>query len=105
MFVLITNLDPAKYSTADVMREYKEQAAVELRFRFLKSPFFVDQLYVKNNNRVEALAYLLLIAVLIGSLLERRVRQAVVALKAELTIPGGVRRARPTINALLDRFR
>lgn len=104
LFVLITNVDPAKYSVGDVMREYKEQAAVELRFRFLKNPFFVDQLYVKNNHRVEALAYLVLIAVLLGSLLERRVRQALAALQAELVVPGGVRRARPTIQALLDMF-
>lgn len=104
LFVLITNLAPAKYAVVDVMREYKEQAAVELRFRFLKSPFFVDQLYVKNNNRVEALAYLVLIAVLIGSLLERRVRQALTAVQAELVVPGGVRRVRPTIQALLDMF-
>lgn len=104
LFVLIANLDPASYPASDVLREYKEQTAVELRFRFLKSPFFVDQLYVKNNDRVEALAYLVLIAVLLGSLLERRVRQALAALKAELVVPGGVRRARPTIQGLLDMF-
>jgi transposase len=104
VFVLITNLDAATHSAADVLREYKEQTAVELRFRFLKDPFVVDQLYLKNKERVEALAYLLLIAVLIGSLLERRVRMALARLKEELTVPGGVRRSRPTVQGLLDMF-
>lgn len=103
-FVLISNLDGQTYTPKDVLREYKEQTAVETRFRFLKDPFFADQLYLKNKERLEALAYLLLIAVLIATLLERRVRLALALQKAELVVPGGVKRARPTIQGLLDMF-
>lgn len=42
-FMLITNiLDDKELSPADVLREYKNQTAVELSFRFLKNPVYEE---------------------------------------------------------------
>jgi transposase len=47
------------------MKEYKQQSSVELRFKFLKDPMFVDSLFLKTPERIEALGYVLLIALFI----------------------------------------
>ncbi len=62
-FVLITNiLDDNELSPGDVLREYKNQTAVELSFRFLKNPVYMDGVYVKNTERVVAIGYVFLMA-------------------------------------------
>ncbi|QGP93154.1 hypothetical protein MGLY_25540 [Neomoorella glycerini] len=54
-FVLITNLmDTEKYPDPKVLKEYKEQHAVEKQFRFLKQPVLLGPIFLKNKNRVEA---------------------------------------------------
>jgi transposase len=62
-FVLITNLKE-EHTPADILREYKAQSSVETSFKFLKDPLFVGPIYLKNTGRIEALAYVLLIALL-----------------------------------------
>ena len=65
-FVLITNiLDENVLSPGDVLREYKNQTAVELSFRFLKNLVYIDGIYVKNTERVVAMGYVFLMALLI----------------------------------------
>jgi transposase len=60
-FVLITNiLDDRELSSADVLREYKNQTAVELFFRFLKNPVYADGIFIKNTDRVVAIGYVFL---------------------------------------------
>lgn len=75
-FVLITTVPPEQLSAAQLLREYKGQVHVERHFHFVKDPLFVDALFVKKPERVEALSYVLLIACLLYSLLERRLRRA-----------------------------
>ncbi len=55
-FILATNqLDGAKLSAADVLKEYKGQQQVERGFRFLKSPeFFTDSFCLKSPARIMA---------------------------------------------------
>ena len=77
-FVLATNLmDSESLSAEEVLREYKQQSTVELRFKFLKDPTFVDALFLKTPERIEALGYLLMISLFIYMTLERRLRLAV----------------------------
>lgn len=40
-----SRLSQDQYTAKEVLQEYKEQTAVEVRFRFLKDPFIADQLY------------------------------------------------------------
>lgn len=79
-FVLITTVSAEVLSAAALLAEYKGQVHVERHFHFLKDPLFVDALYVKKPERVEALGYVLLLACLLYSLVERRVRAAKVAI-------------------------
>lgn len=70
LFILVTNLlDAPTHPPEAIVREYKEQASVEVRFRFLKDPAFVDGSFVKDKGRLEALAYLMLVALLLYALI------------------------------------
>ena len=79
-FVLITNLmDAGKHPASSILGEYKQQSRVEARFSFLK-----------KQSRVEALGYVLLMALLIATLLERCVRKNLEAEGTPIMIPGGI---------------
>lgn len=79
-FVLITNLmDAKKHSASGILGEYKQQSTVEARFSFLKGPCLLGQILLKKPSRVEVLGYVLLIALLLATLLERRVRKGIEA--------------------------
>lgn len=75
-FVLITTVPESRLSAAEVLREYKSQTSVERHFHFVKDPLFVDALFLKKAERIEALGYVLLLACLLYSLLERRLRRS-----------------------------
>jgi len=89
-FVLIANLDE-EYTANNILKEYKAQNNVETSFKFLKDPLFVAPIYLKKPGRVEALAYVLLIALLIFGILERRVREAMKNETEPLIIPGKIK--------------
>jgi transposase len=73
-FVLVhTGREPV--SAADMLRAYKGQSVVETRFPFLKDPAWADVFFLKLPHRVEALGYVLLLALLVWSIWERRIRR------------------------------
>ena len=49
----------------EILTEYKTQITVEKKFQQLKSPQFVNSIFLKNPSRVESLMYLLLISMMI----------------------------------------
>ena len=58
------------------MQEYKAQQTVERGFRFLKDPlFFVSSVFVKKPQRVEALALIMSLTLMVYTLAERKLRQ------------------------------
>jgi transposase len=76
-FVLATNeLDPQKLSAEAMLSQYKAQSSsVERGFRFLKDPlFFADSLFLKNPGRIMALIMIMVIALLVYALAERKLR-------------------------------
>jgi transposase len=76
-FVLLSNLpEEGEYghTSEQVLRGYKEQYGIEGNFGFLKDPIIVNDLFLKNPERVEALGLVLLISLLIWRLLERSMR-------------------------------
>ncbi len=99
-FVLITNkLDkPGE----EILREYKRQSAVETSFRFLKSPVFLDAIYLKKPKRIEALTYVMIIALLLYKIIEKRAREALEAEKSFVTAPGRIKIQKPTGNRILE---
>jgi transposase len=75
--VVATSLeDEDEWPAERVLREYKEQQAVERRFPVLKDPKRVGPVFLDRPERVEALGYVLLMALLVYSLIERRARKA-----------------------------
>ena len=77
LFVLITSLmDVEKRSSKDILERYKGQGNVERIFKFIKNPSWVGSFWLKKPERIAALGYLVLIAAMIYTLWERRVRKA-----------------------------
>jgi transposase len=79
-FVLLTNVakdgegaDDAK----EILSLYKEQHGVEQNFAFLKDPAVVNAIFLKSEERIEALGLILLISLLIWRLIERKLRKHV----------------------------
>ncbi len=106
LFVLITNLeDREAFSAKRLLEEYRDQGLVEQRFAFIKDPKFVDGLYLHTPRRLEALAYVIVMACLVFSVFERRVRLALAAAKQRILLPGKKWSARPTGKMLLDLVR
>lgn len=62
----------------------------------------VDGLYLHTPRRIEALAYVIVMACLVFSVFERRVRAALAAVKQKILLPGKRWSERPTGKMLLD---
>jgi transposase len=102
MFVLATN-DLHK-SGSDILLEYKTQISVEKKFQQLKSPSFVHTLWLDKPERIEALCYILLIALMILSVMEYQVRKGLKEDEAIVIGPGNVKMKRPTLKAIVGIF-
>ncbi|MCL6600472.1 MAG: IS1634 family transposase [Alicyclobacillus macrosporangiidus] len=104
-FVLITNLrDEQRCSNAELLRMYKEQHEVEGRFRFLKSPYLVGPIYLHNDTRVKAFACLMLLALVLYSVFEYRIRERMAKETEPLILPGNRKSFRPTGISVIDMF-
>ncbi|BCV20325.1 hypothetical protein hamaS1_21850 [Moorella sp. Hama-1] len=104
-FVLITNLmDTAAYPDGEVLKEYKEQNAVERQFRFLKQPVLLGPIFLKNKDRVEAMSFVFQLALTLAAYLEYRVRKNLEQEEAPLILPGKRKSTNPTARALLEMF-
>jgi transposase len=100
-FVLITNLLD-QYSDREILKEYKQQINVETSFKFIKDPLYVGAVYLKKKGRVKALSYVILIALLLFHLMERRVREAMKQETEPLLIPGKKKTFKPTGEKILQ---
>jgi transposase len=101
LFVLITDLDRNDYPARRLLEEYRDQGSVEQRFAFLKDPCFVDGIFLKTPRRIEALAYVIVIACLLYSIFERRVRAKLQARNGRILLPGKRWSDNPTGKMLL----
>ncbi len=92
------------HQARDVLRAYKERHGIEQNFAFLKDPLIVNRLCLKKPERIEALGFVLLLALLIWRLIERSLR-----LHVETTgnaLPGWDKKetTRPTAFMLMTKF-
>lgn len=101
MFVLITDLDRNAYPAARLLQEYRDQRSVEQRFAFLKDPCFIDAIFLKTPARIEALAHVIVVACLLYSVFERRVRLQLQARGRRILLPGKRWSDNPTGKMLL----
>jgi len=104
-FVLITTLtDTDEWSGADILELYKDQQTVERRFPVLKDPKRVGPVFLNRPDRVQALGYVLILALLVYSLIEQRVRRALATAEEPMELAGGPTSFRPTGRRVLERF-
>lgn len=77
MFVLISSIrDRQQWSGREILTEYEGHPGVERIFRFLKNPAWVGAFRLKEPKRVAAFGYVVLLAAMVYTLLERQVRLA-----------------------------
>ena len=106
-FVLLTNVpqegDMAE-TGAELLQAYKEQHGIERNFSFLKDPLIVNDLFLKNPERIEALAAILLMALMIWNLIEHCLRQHIK--EADVALPGWDKKPtrRPTAFMMSTKF-
>ena len=98
-FILATNItDEEILANDEVLIEYKGQQSSERGFRFLKDPlFFTSSVFLKTPRRVAALAMVMGLCLLVYTLGQRQLRQALA--DAEETIPNQLKQ--PTSNPTL----
>ena len=78
--VLGTNIDASELSDTEGIQAYKSQSRVEGGFRLLKDPlFFVSSVFVKKPCRIQGLLMVMTLALLVYSVIQRRLRQELAA--------------------------
>lgn len=101
-FVLCSN--DINISSTELLLEYKTQDSVEKKFKQLKSPHFVNSIYLDSPTRVEAFAYLMLISILVLSIAEYAVRRGMKENNEVIIGPGKVKMKSPTLLAIYSVF-
>ena len=98
-YIIGTNLlNEEAWPDEAVIMLYHEQSVVEKGFAFLKDPLFLaSSVFVKKPERIMALAFIMVLCLLVYKLAEVRVRQRLAATKQ--TVPNQVSKptARPTM--------
>jgi transposase len=61
----------------ELLLSYKGQTGVEGNFRFLKDPLIVNDLFLKKEERIEALGLVLILSLLVYNLIQRSMRKYV----------------------------
>ena len=104
--LLCTNLPTERLSSGGVVQKYKEQVQPEQAFDFIKSPIQIRPMWLHSPQRIAGLALLIMLAVLLASLIEYRIRQEIAANKKLLKglMPGNRDNPYPTAEKLLKAF-
>lgn len=105
-FIIGTNLlDEQQWPDEAIITLYQEQVVAERGFAFLKDPLFLaSSVFVKKPQRIMALAFIMVLCLLVYKLAEVRVRRQLAT--AGQTMPNQLRRptARPTMRWLFQCF-
>jgi transposase len=105
-FILATNqLDKNQLSSDEILIKYKEQQAPERGFAFLKDPlFFADSVFLKSPQRVETMAMLMGLCLLVYSLGQRELRRCLKDSKTALKNQLGKLTQCPTLRWIFQCF-
>ncbi|MEM6403147.1 MAG: IS1634 family transposase [Cyanobacteria bacterium P01_D01_bin.116] len=105
-FVLATNvLNEKSLTPNEMLGEYKAQQSCERGFRFLKDPlFFADSVFLKSPERIEAMAMIMGLCLLIYTLAQRQIRKALSASKSTIKNQLGKAINNPTMRLIFQRF-
>jgi len=104
IFPVITN---STLPEADILKIYKKQPFLEKRFYTKKSVLEVAPVFLKKNQRIEAMMFLYFIALMIVSLIERNIRRQMVEEQIEKLpiLPARMKTKTPTWNNIRYFFR
>lgn len=96
-----TGLDPVT-----VLRSYKNQPYLEKRFSTEKSVLEVAPVFLKTPRRIEAMMLLYFVALMLVSLIERRIRLEMAKQQIERLPmrPAGMHTTQPTWRTIMDTF-
>jgi len=111
-FILATNLldeideiDEKKWTPELVLQEYKAQQTTENGFHFLKDPlFFASRIFLKSTKRIMALAMIMTLALMVYSLGQLKLREALEKAKSTLPNQKGKPTAKPTLRWIFQCF-
>jgi transposase len=105
-FIIATNkLKNTFFTSDDILAKYKEQQAPERGFAFLKDPlFFADSVFLKNSQRVETMAMLMGLCLLVYSIGQRQIRQGLQTAKTGIKNQLGKLTQRPTLRWIFQCF-
>ena len=105
-FVLATNIiDENLLSNSEMISEYKAQQCCERGFGFLKDPlFFADSIFIKTPKRIEALAMIMALCLLVYTLAQRQIRAALLSSKSTIKNQLGKPTFRPTLRWIFQCF-
>jgi transposase len=105
-FILATNiLDEKSLSNDDMLSEYKAQQSCERGFGFLKDPlFFADSIFLKSPERIEAMAMIMGLCLLVYTLAQRQIRKALSASESTIKNQLGKSINNPTMRWIFQCF-
>ena len=105
VFPLVTNA--CELLAVDVLRTYKNQPFLEKRFNTKKSVLEVAPVFLKKNDRIEAMIFLYFIALMLVSLIERNIRRELVTegIEGLPILPSRLSTKTPTWNNIRYFFR
>lgn len=105
-FILATNvLDVNQLSPDDMIGKYKNQQSSERGFSFLKDPlFFTDSVFLKSPERIEALALIMGLCLLVYTLAQRQLRQTLKQAQSGIKNQLGRLTERPTLRWIFQCF-
>ena len=96
--MLGTNATEPELTAPPVLQAYKGQSCVELGFAFLKSAwFFVSSFLVKKTSRLEAMVWVMTLALLVYSMAQRTLRNNLA--QRQQTLPNQI--VQPTLTPTL----
>ena len=104
VFPLITN---TVLDASEVLKKYKEQPFLEKRMYTKKTVLEVAPVFLKKEKRIEAMLFLYFVALMIVSLIERKIRMNMAKEKIEKLpiLPQGMNSKKPTWNNIRYFFR
>jgi transposase len=105
-FILATNILETQELTADeILIAYREQQAAERGFAFLKDPLFLaDSVFLKTAERIETMAMLMGLCLLVYKIGQRQLRLKLSELKTGVKNQLGKLTDRPTLRWIFQCF-
>ncbi|AFY48024.1 transposase [Nostoc sp. PCC 7524] len=105
-FIIATNvLDLNELSNDSMLNEYKAQQSCERGFAFLKDPlFFADSIFLKSPERIESLAMIMGLCLLVYTLAQRQIRTTLRKSQSTIKNQLGKSTDRPTLRWIFQCF-